>query len=80
MRRIWCRHEKAIEVEAPVAKRRMTLRLVASGNDRALAIRDHVLPLLGGHDAQQTVLDDAGRIDQTADRAKAIQLNPRVFQ
>ena len=24
----------------------MTLRLVASGNERALAIRDHVLPLL----------------------------------
>jgi len=24
----------------------MTLKLVASGNDRALAIRDHVLPLL----------------------------------
>lgn len=31
---------------APVAKHPMTLKLVASGNERALAIRDHVLPLL----------------------------------
>ena len=33
-------------MEARVAHRRMGLRLVPSGNDQALAIRDHVLPRL----------------------------------
>ena len=32
-----------------VVEERMTLKLVSSGDDRALAIRDHLLPLVRGH-------------------------------
>src|ERR1035441_4853637 len=46
MRRISSRRGRAIDGGDAGCGAAMTLRLVASGNERALAIRDHVLPLL----------------------------------
>lgn len=50
---------------------RMSVRLVSSGDDRALAIRDHLLPLI----------HDRGRLEVQRDtmRLTSLQLGPWLF-
>jgi len=50
----------------------MSVRLVSSGDDRALAIRDHLLPLIR----------DQGRLElqRGAVRIVSLQLNPWLFK
>ena len=50
----------------------MTLRLIASGNERALAIRDHVLPLLR-RDGVLEVQRDTVRLIE-------LRLDPSIFR
>ena len=54
------------------AERRVTLRLVASGNERALTIRDHVLPLL----RREGILE----VQRDAVRVVEHRMDPWVFR
>jgi hypothetical protein len=51
----WCAREKLIETR--IEERPMSLRLVANGDGRAVAIRDHVMPLLRQRGAVQVQRD-----------------------
>src|SRR5271163_4175811 len=77
MSQIWCSRGKPIEKTAGSAHRNktprriaeppMTLRLVSSGDDRALAIRDHVLPLLRRDGALEVQRDTVRLIELCMD-------------
>jgi hypothetical protein len=56
---------------AIVVQTRMSVRLVSSGDDRALAIRDHLLPLIRNQGRQEVQRDTV--------RLTSLQLDPWLF-